>query len=88
MLSTSKVYSRLFGRQVGWQTKHGSVGFKIFKIFYMLNYLNFYFANITAMLLIVLEVYFSQLVSNEVYFKASFEVRKIWFSFVHVDPYC
>ena len=45
------------------------------------NYLDFYFVDISAMLLIVLEVYFSLLFSNKAYFKVYFVVRKIWSPF-------
>ena len=45
------------------------VDFKIFKIFYRLNYLDFYFVNITAMVFIVLEVHFSWFFSNKAYFR-------------------
>ena len=43
----------LVGLMVGRQTKD----FKIFNILYSLNYLEFYFVDISAMLLIVLEVF-------------------------------
>ena len=52
--------------------------FKIFKTFHRLNYLDFYFVNISAMVLTVLEVHFSLLFSHRAYFRACFEVHKIW----------
>ena len=61
--------------------------FVILKVFYRLNYLDSYFVSITAMLLIVLEVHFSQLLLNELYFRACFEVHKIHLLYFHLDPY-
>ena len=52
--------------------------FEIFKILYRLNYLDFYFVDISAMLLIVLEVHFSLLFSNKAYFRVCFVICKIW----------
>ena len=49
--------------------------------------MGFYFIDISAMLLIVLELYFSQLFSKKAYVRACFEMHKIWLPFVHVDPY-
>ena len=49
-----------YGRLAGKETKD----FKIFKILYRLNLLDFYFVDISATLLIVLEMHFSQLFSN------------------------
>ena len=43
--------------------------FVILKILYRLNYLDFYFDDISVMLLIVLEVHFSLLFSNKAYFR-------------------
>ena len=43
------------------------MNFKIFKILYKLNHLKFWFTDINAMLLIVLEVHFSQHFSNNAY---------------------
>ena len=66
------------------------VDFIIFKFLYRLNYLDFCFIDISAMLLMVLEVNFSQLLSNKAYFRACFEVCKIQLPFFHVeivDPY-
>ena len=63
------------------------VDFEIFKILYRLNYLAFHFIDISAMLLIAIEVHFSLLFSNKVYFRACFEVRKIWLPFFHINPY-
>ena len=51
MPSASESYGRLAGRQI-------QVDCKMFKILYRLNYLDFHFVNINAMLLIVLEVCF------------------------------
>ena len=58
--------------------------FKIFKILYRLNYLDFYFIDISAMLLIVLEVHFSLLFSKDIL--GCFVVCKIWLPFFHVNP--
>ena len=52
------------------------LNFKIFIILYRLNYLDFYFVDISAMLLIVLEVHFSLFFSNKAYFRV-FVVHKI-----------
>ena len=71
--------------RAGWQIKIW-VYFKIFKILYRLNYLDFHFVNIIALLLIVLEVHFSQIFLNKVYFKACFEVHKIWLPFFTSIP--
>ena len=51
--------------------------FEILKILYRLNYLDFYFVYSSAMLLIVLEVYFSLLFSNKADFRVCFVARKI-----------
>ena len=61
--------------------------FKILKIFYRSNYLDSYFVYSSAMLLIVLEVDFSLLFSNKVYFRVCFVVCIICSPFFHVDPY-
>ena len=61
--------------------------FAIVKILYRLNYLDFYFVDIIAMLL-VLEVHFSLLLSSKKYFRVCFVVRKIRSPFFHVNPYC
>ena len=63
----------------GWQTKYGWIS--VCKILYRLNYLDFCFIDISAMLLIVLKVHFSRLFSNKVYFRACFEMRKIQLPF-------
>ena len=55
--------------------------FEIIKILY---WLEFYFVDISAMLLIVLEMHFSLLFSNKtgiVYIRVCFLVHKIWSSF-------
>ena len=61
MLSTSGSYSRLADKI--W------LDFEIIKILYRLNYLDFYFVDISAMLLIVLEVHFHLLITNKAYFR-------------------
>ena len=83
MPSASWSYGRLAGRLADeiW------LDLEIFKILYMLNYLDFYFVDISAMLLIVLEAHFSLLFSNKAYFRVYFVVRKIWRHFFHVNPY-
>ena len=83
---TGPICLALVGFRAGWQIKIW-VYFETFKIFYRLNYLDFHFVNIIALLLIVLEVHFSQIFSNKVYFKTCFEVHKIWLPFFHIDPY-
>ena len=52
--------------------------FRIFKILYRLNYLDFYFVYSSAMLLIVLEVHFSLRFSTKAHFRVCFVVRKTW----------
>ena len=70
------------GRQAGWQTKYRWI-LKSLKTLHRLNHLNFYFININALLLIVLEVYFSLLFSNKnMYFRVGFQVRKIQLPFL------
>ena len=64
MPRASGSYGRQASRQAG---RWNMAGFKIFKILYRLNYLNFYFVDIIAMLLIALEVHFSLLFSNKAY---------------------
>ena len=71
--STSGSYSKLAGRLADKL----QMDFEIFKILYRLNYLEFYFVDISAMLLIVLEVHFSLLFSNKAYFRVCFVVLKI-----------
>ena len=77
--------SRSYGRQVGWQasrlTDKIRLDCEILKIFYRLNYLDFYFVYSSEMLLIVLEVHFSRLLASKAYFKVCFEVRKFRLSF-------
>ena len=55
MPSASESYGRLAGRL----TDKIQVDFKIFKILYRLQYLDFYFVDMIAMLSILLEVHFS-----------------------------
>ena len=50
---------------------------KILKIFYRLNYLDFYLVYSSAILLIVLEVHFGMLFSNNTYFRVYFVVCKV-----------
>ena len=75
--STSGSYSKLAGRLAGRLADKLQMDFEIFKILYRLNYLEFYFVDISAMLLIVLEVHFSLLFSNKAYFRVCFAVHKI-----------
>ena len=75
-----------YGRLAGWQAGRLAgrladeirLDFEILKILYRLNYLDFYFVYSSAMLLIVLEVYFSLLFSNKADFRVCFVARKIW----------
>ena len=76
--SASGSYSR--------QADEIQVDFETMNILYRLNYLDFYFVDISAMLLIPLEVYFRQFFSNKVRFRACLEVHKIQLPFFHVDP--
>ena len=64
-------------RQAGRQTDERWLDFKILKILCRLNHLGFYFVYSSAMLLIVLEVHFSQLFSNKAYFRVCFVVCKV-----------
>ena len=76
-----------YDRQAGWQADGLAdkiwLDFKILKILYRLIYLDFYFVYSSAMLLIVLEVYFSLLFSNKAHFRMCFVVCKIWLPFSH-----
>ena len=64
-------------RQAGRKADEIRMGLESFKILYMLNYLSFYFVNITAVLLYtLLELHFSRLLSSKACFKVHFEVRK------------
>ena len=76
-----------FGRQAGWLADKIRLDFKILKILYRLNYLEFHFVYSSLMLLIDLEVQFSLLFSNKAYFRVCFVVCKIWSPFFHVHPY-
>ena len=58
----------LVGLTAGWQADETQLDYEIFKIPYRLNYLDFYFVDISSVLLIVLEVHFSLLFSNKMYF--------------------
>ena len=69
--------SGFYGWQEGRLADEIRLDFKILKILYRLNYLDFYFVYSSAMLLIVLEVHFSLLFSNEAYFRVCFVVCKI-----------
>ena len=57
------------------------VDFEIFKKFYTLQCLVFHIVNITAMLLIVLEVHFSWFYLNKEYFRVCFVGHKICLPF-------
>ena len=67
-----------YGRLAGRLADEIRLDFEILKILYRLNYLDFYFVYSSAMLLIVLEVYFSLLFSNKADFRVCFVARKIW----------
>ena len=70
LVSDHLTCEKKLGPYVLWQAdRQKAGGFGTFKIFYRLKYLDFYFANIIAMLLIVLEVNFSWFFSNKVYFR-------------------
>ena len=84
---TSGSYSRQAGRQPGWLADKIWVDFKVFKILYRLNYLDSGFIDISTTSIIVLEVYFSWLFSNKVYFRVCFEACKVRLPFFHVNPY-
>ena len=70
----------LVGVTVGRPVEERTLYFKIFKILYRLNHLDFYCGNISTMLLIVLEMHFNLLFSNKPYFRICFMVRKTWSS--------
>ena len=74
----------LVGLMAGCQADEIRLDYAIVKILYRLNYLDFYFVDIIAMLLIVLEVYFSLLFSI---FRVCFVVCKVRPHFFHVDSY-
>ena len=75
--SASGSYGRQAGRQAGRLADEIRLDFEILKILYRLKYLDFYFVYSSAMLLIVLEVYFSLLFSNKADFRVCFVARKI-----------
>ena len=79
MPSTSGSYGRL--------ADETQLDIEILKIPYRLNYLDFYFVDISSMLLIVLEKHFSLLFSNKAHFRVCFVERKFCHHFFHVDPY-
>ena len=85
---TGSLHLALVGLTAGRQADEIRLDFEILKILYRLNYLDFYFVYSSAMLLIVLEVYFSLLFSNKADFRVCFVARKIRSPlFFHVDPY-
>ena len=67
----------LVGLMAGRLADKIQLEFWTLKILYRLNYLNFYFVYSSVKLLIVLEVHFSLLFSNKVYFRGCFVVCKI-----------
>ena len=67
------------GMLVGRLADKIQLDFEIFKILYRLD---FYFFDISEMLLIVLEVHFGLLFSNKAYFRVCFVMRKI------ISPFC
>ena len=74
---TGPLHLALVGLTAGWLADEIRLDFEILKILYRLNYLDFYFVYSSAMLLIVLEVYFSLLFSNKADFRVCFVARKI-----------
>ena len=81
---TGSLHLALVGLTAGWQAGRQAgrqdeirLDFEILKILYRLNYLDFYFVYSSAMLLIVLEVYFSLLFSSKADFRMCFVARKI-----------
>ena len=77
MPNISGSYGRLAGWQAGRLADEIRLDFETFKILYKLNYLDFYFVDISVMLLIVLEVHFSLFFSNKMYFRMCLVVYKI-----------
>ena len=65
---------RQAGRQAGRLADEIQLDYEISTVLYRLNYLDFYFVDIRAMLLIVLEVHFTLLFLNKVYFRVCFGV--------------
>ena len=84
---TGSPHLALVGLTAGWQADEIRLDFAIIKNLYRLNYLDFYFVNIIAMLLIVLEVHFILLFSNKAYYRVCFVVCKIRLPFFHVTLY-
>ena len=74
---TGPLHLVLVGLTAGRLADEIRLVFKILKILYRLNYLDFYFVYSSAMLLIVLEVHFSLLFSNKAHFRVCFVVCKI-----------
>ena len=61
------------------------VDIKIFKIFYRLNYLDFYFVNVYCNVINNVKSTF-WLFSNKAYFMVCFEVRKLWLPIFTLIP--
>ena len=74
---TGPLHLALVGLTAGRLADEIRLDFEILKILYRLNYLDFCFVYSSAMLLIVLEVYFSVLFSNKAAFRVCFVARKI-----------
>ena len=75
VIKTESPHLVLVGLTAGKLAGELGLDFEIYKIFFRLNYLDFYFVDISAMLLVVLKV-FSRVLLNKVYFKVCFVVQK------------
>ena len=64
------------------------VDFKILKILYRLNYLEFYFVKYCYNVVIVLSMHFNRFFSTKANYKVCIEVQNISVAiFFHVNPY-
>ena len=77
----------LVGLTAGWQADEIRLDYAIVKILYRLNYLVFYFVDIFAMLVIVLEVHFSLLFLKKHILGCILWCLKFGGHFFHVNPY-
>ena len=83
---TESPHLALVGLMAGKLADELGLDFEIYEIFFRLNYLDFYFVDISAMLLVVLEG-FSRLLSNKAYFKVFLWCIKVGCHYFHIVLY-
>ena len=75
--TASRSYGREAGKRAGWQTgRQNTGGFRNLKLFYRLNYSDFYFVQYHCNFTAVLELHSVDFRQIKVYFKVCFEVQK------------